>query len=133
VGKDWFRHHDEMEITLLVAEQQRRDGRDVFCLQAGKRTLGLVPPFHNGRTLPIISVSAIRGGLLDEHGYQTDAMGRERERESQGGSLSLTTTSDENKALRGEAWRQTWGSPIWYGSIMETRDRALNVERWGRP
>ena len=57
----------------------------------------------------------------------------ERERESQGGSLSLTTTSDENKALRGEAWRQTWGSPIWYGSIMETRDRALNVERWGRP
>ena len=83
VGKDWFRHHDEMEIPLRRAEQQRRDGRDVFCLESGKRTLGLVPPFHNGRTLPIISVSATRGGQSDEHGYQTDAMGK-RERESGG-------------------------------------------------
>ena len=127
VGKDWFRHHDETEIRLGMAEQQRGDGRDVFCLQSGKRTLGLVPPFHNGRTLPITSVSAIHEGRLDEDGYQTDAMGKARE--PGGGGGFTVSTSDENKGLRREATDMGF-APIWYGSISYiNRNQRSRVER----
>jgi len=130
VGKDCFRHHDEMEIASRMAEQQRRDGRGVFCLQSGKRTLGLVRAFHNGRTLPIISVSAIHGRLLGEHGYQTDAMGRGRERERARGHClgheGPQFTGDKKKAVRGEAFTHM----VWIDSTqMGNRDRALKLER----
>jgi len=91
-----------------------------------------VRSFHNGRTLPIISVSATHeGDCLEDCGYQTDGMGREKARG--GGESSFTASDtkspnlsmgDKNKASRREAWHRQGryakggsDSPVWHGLI----------------
>ena len=81
-----------------MAEQQRREmNTKVFCIPSEKRALVSVPSFHNGRAFPITSVSA---SCSDCGGYQTDAMGgekeRERERESQGEGRCLGRAKPPN-------------------------------------
>jgi len=73
-----------------------------------------VRSFHNGRTLPIISVSATHeGDCLEDCGYQTDGMGKEKARGGGGGPLFIASQSlsmgDKNKASRREAWHRCKG------------------------